>query len=269
MLLPMKRSFVILLGFCATAAAAAETDWVEVAPDVTVRLVSSDVVTPENTIWMGLEIAMPETTKTYWRVPGESGIPMVIDTAGSRGVEGVEIAWPYPRRETAQGYLDHAFYGHVLFPLAVSVGEGDPVLSADITMGICSEVCVPANIRLELAATLAEPDSANDLRIRQALATVPLPHDGEGVLGDARFDGEQDALLVALSDPGFDAASMIAEIADSHMIFGEPQMNADATALSFPLLGRVAADDLEGAEARFTFDTPDGPYEIMRKLTVE
>lgn len=269
MLLTMKRSFVILLGFCATGAVAAETDWVEVFPDVTVRLVSSDIVTTDNTIWMGLEIDMPQATKTYWRVPGESGIPMVIDTAGSRGVEGLEIAWPYPRRETAQGYLDHAFYGHVLFPLAVSVSEGDPVLAADITLGICSDVCVPANLRLELAATLAEPDSANDLRIRQALATVPLPHDGEGLLGSARFDGEGEALLVGLDDPDFDANSMIAEIVDSSLIFGEPERTADATSLSFPLLGRVAADDLEGAQARFTFDTPDGPFEITRKLTAE
>lgn len=268
MIFDMKSLLPILLLACAASpAAAAETDWMEVAPDVSVRLVSSDIVSAENTVWMGLEIDMPQTTKTYWRVPGESGIPMVIDTAGSRGVAGLEIAWPYPRRETAGGYLDHAFYGRVLFPLAVSVDAENPLLVADITMGVCSDICVPATARLELAPTLADPDSANDFRIRQALATVPLPHDGEGLLGSARFDAEKGALLVELDDPGFDPASMIAEIAESSLIFGEPRVSPDETALSFPLLGRIAAGDLARAEARFTFDTPQGPFEIVRPLS--
>lgn len=267
MLLAMKRSLAILLLSCpAGAAFAAETGWIEVAPDVSVRLVSSDIVTQDGTVWMGLELDMPQTTKTYWRVPGESGVPMVIDTADSRGVADLDIAWPYPKRETKEGYLDHAFYGRVLFPLAVTVDTHDPLLVADVTMGICSDVCVPATARLELAPTLDEPDNANDFRIRQALATVPLPHDGEGLLGEASFDAEQGTLLVELADAEFDPASMIAEIVDSSLIFGMPEVRADETALAFPLLGRIEAGELEGAQARFTFNTPDGPYEILRPL---
>lgn len=266
----MKRSFAILaLLSPAGAALAEETDWVEVAPDVSVRLVSSDIVTQDGTVWMGLEIDMPQTTKTYWRVPGESGMPMVIDTAGSRGVSALEIAWPYPKRETKEGYLDHAFYGRVLFPLAVAVDADEPLLAAEITMGICSDICVPATASLELAPTLDEPDSANDFRIRQALATVPLPHDGEGLLGEATFDAEQGTLLVELGDTEFDPSTMIAEIADSSLIFGVPEVSADETALSFPLLGRIEAGQLDDVQARFTFDTPEGPFEIMRPLTAE
>lgn len=270
MLLAMNRLIASLFLFLtAIPAVAAETDWVEIAEDVSIRLVSSDIVTQDGTIWMGLEIDMPETTKTYWRIPGEAGLPMVIDTLGSRGVADLEIAWPYPTRETAQGYLDHAIYGHVLFPLSVTIGADDPLLVADITMGICSEVCVPATVQLELAPSFDEPDNANALRIRQALATVPLPHDGEGLLGNARYDVEQGALVVGLSDPDFDPSSMIAEIAGSSLIFGVPELNAEQAVLSFPLLGRVEIGELDGASARFTFDTSNGPYQIMRPLSAE
>jgi DsbC/DsbD-like thiol-disulfide interchange protein len=244
---------------------AAETDWVEVVPDVSVRLVSSDMLTDEGVIWMGLEIDMPADTKTYWRVPGETGLPLVVNTEGSRDIGGAEIAWPYPKREVAGGYLDHVFYGRVLFPLSVTV-EGDaPVLVADITMGICSDICVPANVGLEIVPTLGAPDGPNDFRIRQALAAVPLPHDGEGILGAARFDMEAEAIIVDLLEPGFDHTSMIADIANSSLVFGEPEIVAPGR-LSFALLGRAGPKNLGNANAHFTFNSDGGPFEIVRPL---
>ena len=252
----------------ASSAAATETDWVEVAPDVSIRIVSSDSVSDEGTVWMGLEVDMPADTKTYWRVPGESGIPLVIDTTGSQGVTGLEVAWPFPKRETSAGYLDHAFYGHVLIPFQVAV-EGDAaVLAADITMGICSDICIPAMAEFELHLDLATPARANDLRIRQALANVPLLDEGTGLLGEARFDAETERLMVEFEDAGFDPSSMIAEIVDTPLLFGEPEVGPGEV-LSFPLMGRAEPSELGNAQARFTFDTPEGPYEIVRPLVAD
>ena len=261
---------IVIAIFAALSAAgpclASETEWVEVAPAVSVRLVSSDILGDDGMVWMGLEIDMPADTKTYWRVPGETGLPLVIETAESRDIGEVEIAWPYPDREIAEGYLDHAFYGHVLFPLAVAIDGDAPVLVADITMGICSDICVPANVSLEIAPALDAPDGPNDFRIRQALAAVPLPHDGEGILGEARFDMTAEALIVELLDPGFDYTSVIAHISSSPLVFGEPEIVAPGR-LSFALLGRAGPEALRGASALFTFNSEDGPFEIVRPLT--
>ncbi|MAN76791.1 MAG: hypothetical protein CML24_06270 [Rhizobiales bacterium] len=266
----MSLSMKIVIAIFTTLAlsavgVAAETDWVEVAPDVSVRLISSDTLTDEGLVWMGLEIDMPADTKTYWRVPGETGLPLIIDTEGSRDIGGVEIAWPYPKREVAGGYLDHAFYGHVVFPLAVAIEGDSPLLVADITLGVCSDVCVPANASIEIAPALEAPDGPNDFRIRQALATVPLPHDGDGILGAARFDVNTEAIIVDLLEPGFDHTSMIADIAGSSLVFGEPEI-VEPSRLSFPLLGRVGPEALRDAKARFTFNGDDGPFEIIRPL---
>ncbi len=267
MIVTMKSAplFIAIL-ILAVPAQAIETDWVGVAPDVSVRMISSDRVSEDGAVWMGLEVDMPASTKTYWRIPGESGIPLTIDTAGSQGIRELEVAWPYPRRETAGGYLDHAFYGHVVIPFQVWVKGDSPQLVADVMMGVCSDICVPVNARFELTPDLDAPDSASGLRIRQALATVPLPHDGEGLLGDAAFDPQDGTITVALDDPQFDPASMIAEIAGSNLLFGEPETASDGTSLSFPLLGRVDVEGITDPQARFTFDTPDGPFEILRPL---
>lgn len=264
----MTRLFAILIALCSfSPLIAGETDWVEIAPDTSVRLVSSDSLDADGILWMGLEFDMPLTTKTYWRVPGETGIPLSVDTADAQGIIELDVVWPYPVRETTAGYVDHAFYGRVLLPLQVAV-EGDaPRIVTDLTLGVCSDICVPAAARLELAPDLTTPDRANGLRIRQALAEVPLPHAGDDILGDAAFDSESGALVVALYDKAFDPASMIAEIAGSLHVFGPPEMSPNADALVFPLLGRSNPGAFDAASARFTYDSTDGPYEISRVIS--
>ncbi|WP_417580070.1 protein-disulfide reductase DsbD domain-containing protein [Pelagibacterium sp.] len=262
----MKFAIATIMTFALVATGAAEeTAWVEVAPDVSVRLVSSGVPDADGIVWMGLDIDMPADTKTYWRVPGETGLPLIFDIARSSGIDSVQIAWPYPTREITDGYLDHAFYGHVLLPLAVTVSDNSPSLVAEITMGICSDICVPANVSLELAPALDMPDSSNQHRIGQALANVPLPHDGADILGDASFDMSTEAITVALLDPGFDHASMIADIANTTLVFGKPELIAPGQ-LSFALLGRSGPETLRGAVAHFTFENESGPFEITRLL---
>lgn len=268
MAVTMTRLLAIVIALCLFSPIfAGETEWVEIAPDASVRLVSSDSLDADGTLWMGLEFDMPLTTKTYWRVPGETGIPLSVDIADAQGIEELDIVWPYPVRETTAGYVDHAFYGRVLLPLRVAIKGDDPVVVADLTLGVCSDICVPAAARLELAPDLKTPDRANGLRINQALAEVPLPHAGDDILGDVAFDAENGALVVALHDKTFDAASMIAEIAGSLHVFGVPEMSEDADALVFPLLGRSNPGAFDEASARFTYDSTDGPYEISRVIT--
>lgn len=249
-------------------AVAGETPWQEVAPDVRMRLISTDALTPEGTAWVAVEIDMPEATKTYWRVPGETGIPPRFDLAGSSGIGGFEIAWPFPTRETAKGYLDHAYYGHTVFPLELAVA-GDAVrLEAEIMLGICSDICVPASASFSHAFDFSAPDRANALRIQQALADVPLAWGDGEPLGEAVFDSASGELSVEVTRPGFWGAEIIADVAGSPALFGPPVRGEARGDMVFPLLGKTALADFDGAPVHITFLTARGPYEIVRELRV-
>ncbi|RDE10619.1 protein-disulfide reductase DsbD domain-containing protein [Pelagibacterium lacus] len=263
----MKSIAATLLCFflAAPVALAGETDWVELAPGVTARLVSSDTPAADG-LWMGLEIDMPADTKTYWRVPGESGIPLSLDISASRDIAALEMAWPFPQRETGNGYVDHAYYGRVLLPFKLSISGASPRLDARVMLGICSEICIPASAHLVLAPDLAAPDSANGFRIRQALADVPLPIEGHEILGSARFDADSGTVMVDRIDAGFDPASMIAELDGHTVVFDQPRLSADGATIAFSLLGRIGPDLLDGADMRFSYQTSDGPYEVTRPL---
>lgn len=259
-----RFTFALLALFASGPALGGETLWQEVMPDVSIRLISADAVDAGNRVWIALEIDMPETINTYWRVPGESGIPPQFDFSGSTGIGGHEIAWPYPTRRETQAYLDHAYYGHTVLPIAIEVTGDAPVIELAAVLGICSEVCVPVNMDFTLGIDPGTPDRSNTLRIEQARARVPIAWEGPDVIGDIVYDAGKGALVAALDDPAFPARTAIADIAGRMLLFGPPV--AEDGALHFPLFGRPPSGLAEGEAVHITFTGPDGPYEIVRPL---
>ena len=153
---------------------AGETAWQEVAPGVSVRLISAGTVDASGKALLALEIDMPEDTKTYWRVPGETGLPTELDFSASTGVADHDQHWPLPLRDETDGYMDYVYFGHTVLPIELDVTNPSGTVDVQATLGVCSDICVPAQARLVLPVTEGSPDTANALRISQALADVPI-----------------------------------------------------------------------------------------------
>jgi len=153
---------------------------------------------------IGLEILMDEGYKTYWRHPGDSGLPPEIDWAGSQNVADVEILFPAPRR-----YRDASgvFFGYdraVILPLLVRPVDPDlPMqLSLSLEYGVCKEICIPA--RAELVLEPADrPAKAHAAAIATAVEQVPVPQDlGAGGFAITRVEaGEPGHLMVGVRAP--------------------------------------------------------------------
>src|SRR3569833_661115 len=111
---PMLKIAPLLIVTLATSPAlAGATPWQEIAPGVKARLVSADKLS-DGTLLAGLQLDMPANTKTYWRVPGETGIPSEFDFSASVGLTSGTIEWPYPQIDRSQGYLDYVYYGQTV-----------------------------------------------------------------------------------------------------------------------------------------------------------
>src|SRR5690606_4366573 len=161
----------------AMPASAGETAWQEVAPGVKLRLVSTGQISADGTTLLGLELDMPQATKTYWRVPGDTGLPTELDFAGSSGVVDHQVLWPYPTRQQTDNYLDYVYFGPLVLPVELTLAPGAERVELSATLGVCSDICVPARARFSLPLSEGEPDRPNGLRIRQALASVPIAWD--------------------------------------------------------------------------------------------
>ena len=261
------RVLPLIFILLATPAVAGETVWQELAPGVRARLISSDVLKADGTTLIGIELDMPENTKTYWRIPGETGIPAELDFAGSRGVAGHEVLWPYPTVDHVQGYLDYVYYGPTVLPVVLTV-EKDASTSIELatTLGVCSDICVPAIATFSLPLTFAKADAGHGVRLNQAVALAPIPWDGpDSAVGEVTYDTATPGLRIPLADPAIDQNSLIADTGDPLVLFGTPQKSPDNHSVFLPLLGSASAD-LGGQTVRITFMTDMGPYEIWRQV---
>lgn len=123
----------------------------------------------------GLEIRLAPHWKTYWRYPGDAGVPPQIEWAGSHNVLGVDMAWPAPRRfADGAGVYSIGYKGNVLFPLAVRLADpkAPARLHLKLDFAVCEALCLPAQAEFSLVIDGKDGVGA-DARIAQARASVP------------------------------------------------------------------------------------------------
>lgn len=128
----------------------------------------------------GIEIVLDRGFKTYWRQPGESGLPPRFDWSASANAASIAVLWPAPRRLEDAGGVAYVYADRVVLPVRVT--PADPRKPVDLRLafdyGVCKEICIPA--RAEIAATLsvstAEAPAADRALVEDlGLARVPRP----------------------------------------------------------------------------------------------
>jgi DsbC/DsbD-like thiol-disulfide interchange protein len=122
----------------------------------------------------GIEIALDPGFKTYWRNPGDSGLPPRFDWSGSENVSAVDIQWPAPSRHEDASGVAYIYADRVVLPALVKAKEpGKPIrLALAIDYGICKDICIPAHAELKAVSSDEGPGKA---AIGKALAKVPRP----------------------------------------------------------------------------------------------
>ena len=130
----------------------------------------------------GFEIALSPGAITYWRDPGDAGLPPTLDFSGSDNVASVEPEFPAPKRiKEADGGEAFGYDGGVVFPLRVK--PRDPTKPATLKLNadfaVCEKVCLPAKAHLELKLPSA-PGSPHAGAIDAALAAGAARRSAEG-----------------------------------------------------------------------------------------
>jgi DsbC/DsbD-like thiol-disulfide interchange protein len=122
----------------------------------------------------GVEIKLKDGWKTYWRYPGDSGVPPLLDFSKSQNLKAVVVRYPAPTRfSDGAGGNSIGYKGTVILPLHVVAQDASkPVtLNLKLDYAVCEKLCVPAEAKLELLLTGAE--TANEAALDAAEARVP------------------------------------------------------------------------------------------------
>ena len=244
-----------------------ETPWQDIAPGVEMRLISTGKIKPDGTTLIAVEINMPENTKTYWRVPGDTGFPAELDFSGSSGVGKHTVHWPFPRRDQTAEYLDYVYYGPTVLPIELQLTADTPELKLEAVLGICSDICVPAQASFSMPLVDGKPDSANGLRIKQAMALAPLewPED-EPAFGDIIYDAVNGELRIPVISPAVDLSSLIVTAPDGSPHYGTPQKSPEPNLVVVPVLDGADEFSTDEQSVQLTFMTDEGSFETTRSI---
>ena len=124
----------------------------------------------------GIAIQLQPGWKTYWRTPGDSGVPPRFDFSKSENVEAVTVLWPAPTEfDDGAGGHSLGYHDQLVLPLRIVAKNVDkPVtLRAEINYAVCEKLCIPVEANPELAFTSVA--STEDSALFAALDTVPKP----------------------------------------------------------------------------------------------
>jgi DsbC/DsbD-like thiol-disulfide interchange protein len=163
----------------------------------------------------GVAIQLQQGWHTYWRTPGDSGVPPRFDFSKSDNVEAVTVLWPAPHKfDDGAGGTSLGYLKQIVLPLRIVAKNADkPVtLRASINYAVCEKLCIPVDANAELA--FASVASTEDGTLSEALNAVPKPASvGDPnplTVLDVRRDGKTN-VLVDVAAPDTSELSLFVE----------------------------------------------------------
>ena len=225
------------------------------------RLISGGEV-PGTGLLAGVEIHLAPHTLTYWRTPGEAGVPPIFNFEGSENLQAAKVLYPAPSVLSEGGVMAYGYEDKVIFPILVKPQDASKpvILKYKLDYATCEKICVPAKADGELL--LQKQGGSGQAGIQAALARVPKP----ATLGDT-------APLALLSltrsadaaTPTFDVTVAAGETVD---LFAE---GPDAVYLTvqksddrhFIVKAQDLPDDMKTAQIKLTLVTKSAAIETL------
>jgi len=198
-----------LLAVVATVARAAPVRTEHVEAEL---VAERTAIVPGQPLTVALRLAMDRGWHTYWRNPGDSGLPTTLAWKLPQGLSAGPIEWPAPRALPVGPLMNFGYEDEVLLLSVVSAGRGvaqskTVALTARADWLVCREICIPEGADPSLTLPVAEVASA-DPRWSAAIASAraALPRPLEGFSTNALGAGRKVVLTVAgknfTGDPG-------------------------------------------------------------------
>ena len=138
-------------------------------------------VAPGQPLWLGLSITHQPEWHTYWKNPGDSGLPTQLEWQLPAGLDAGEIAWPLPHKIPIGTLANYGYEGTVLLPVPVTVAStfapGPLAQEATVRLRaswlVCRKECIPEDGEFTLQLPLRSTTALNGAAFEAAWAAQP------------------------------------------------------------------------------------------------
>ena len=129
-----------------------------------------------------LELVLDPGWKSYWRTPGEGGLPPILDFDNSSNLAAVSVGFPAPRRHNDGYTVTNIYEGRWILPIELTPEQVSSPMTVNLRMqlGVCELICFP----LEIEASVTFSPNVVDH------AALALFDEGTALLPSAPLPGE-------------------------------------------------------------------------------
>lgn len=189
----------------AQAGLSAATSSVVTTPHVRAELIAHapQGIAPGQPLWLGLQLTHQPNWHSYWKNPGDSGLPTELHWELPAGLDAGEILWPVPRPIPVETLVNYGYEGELLLAVPVQVtplfkppllGSGNITVRLRASWLVCRVECIPEEGQFTLALPVQGSTALHSAAFEQQLATQPVTLAGEA---SAQVDGEHLQVRVA------------------------------------------------------------------------
>lgn len=180
----------------------------------------------------GIDIGLAPGWKTYWRMPGDAGVPPQFEWAGSENIASIGVLWPAPHRFAESDGDTVGYKERVIFPVHILPERAhNPVrLRLQAFFGVCSDICIPVSEQADLVDW--HRDAIADALISSFERRVPSPAQPSSAVFvvDARADAETAALMLTFGSPALPGLDIFVE-APGSVYFKAPRFTGERTCM--------------------------------------
>ena len=195
----------------------------------------------------GILIELEPEWKTYWRMPGDTGIPPQFDWAGSKNTNAIEVMFPVPSRFRDVSGESIGYHNKVLFPVSIKPQNADDTVQLQLNMffAVCKEICIPAKAKADLLLN----SSTTNLQIEEWRQRVPV-NDGTSPVSAARIEMLKDQPMLALSLTR-EVEDIFVE-SETSAYFGKPQFDIVSSEAWLPIWNTKDTTKLRNVPLKLT-----------------
>lgn len=237
------------------------------------RLIAGSNKADDGSLRAGIEIKLKPGWHTYWRYPGDSGVPPRFSFPGSDNVAAVKVLYPAPHAIADETGTTIGYTDNVIFPLRVFPRQRDkPVkLHLKVNYAVCEKLCLPVEAKAELP--LPAGNATTDAALAAAEARVPKQVSAAeaGLSAHRVTDTPKLLVFVDLATPSGKAVQVFVEGPTPEWALPIPKPVQGAPAghqhFGFELDGMPSGVDPKGPfELTFTIVRGDRPIEVNTHL---
>ncbi len=143
-------------------------------------------VAPGAQVWLGLQLQHQPQWHTYWKNPGDSGLPTTLAWTLPPGVTAGDIAWPTPHKIAIGNLANLGFEGTVLLPVPLAIAPDfrpsglaqDLEVRVSASWLVCRQECIPQDGEFALRLPLRGSTALHRASFEAAWAAAPKPFAG-------------------------------------------------------------------------------------------